>query len=30
MGTLIEDTQKNCSFLNAEFLFIDPLLLKKR
>ncbi|MFC1815599.1 FAD-binding oxidoreductase [Thermodesulfobacteriota bacterium] len=27
MGTLIEDTQKNCSFLNAEFLFIDPLLL---
>jgi FAD/FMN-containing dehydrogenase len=29
MGTLIEDTQKNCSFLNAEFLFIDPLLLKK-
>ncbi len=29
MGTLIEDTQKNCSFLNAEFLFIDPLLLQK-
>ena len=29
MGTLIEDTQKNCSFLNAEFLFIDPLLLEK-
>jgi len=28
MGTLIEDTQKNCSFLNAEFLFIDSLLLK--
>ena len=28
MGTLIEDTQKNCSFLNAEFLFIDPLLLR--
>ncbi|MBL6990190.1 MAG: FAD-binding oxidoreductase [Bacteriovoracaceae bacterium] len=28
MGTLIEDTQKNCAFLNAEFLFIDPLLLK--
>ena len=26
MGTLIEDTQKNCTFLNAEFLFIDPLL----
>ncbi len=29
MGTLIEDTQKNCAFLNAEFLFIDPLLLGK-
>ncbi len=29
MGTLIEDTQKNCSFLNAEFLFVDPLLLKE-
>jgi FAD/FMN-containing dehydrogenase len=28
MGTLIEDTQKNCTFLNAEFLFIDSLLLK--
>jgi len=28
MGTLIEDTQKNCAFLNAEFLFIDSLLLK--
>jgi len=27
MGTLIEDAHKNCSFLNAEFLFIDPLLL---
>ncbi|MEE8400264.1 MAG: FAD-binding oxidoreductase [Desulfobacterales bacterium] len=27
MGTLIEDTQKNCTFLNAEFLFIDALLL---
>jgi FAD/FMN-containing dehydrogenase len=29
MGTLIEDTQKNCSFLNAEFLFIDALLFEK-
>ncbi len=29
MGTLIEATQKNCSFLNAEFLFVDPLLLAK-
>lgn len=27
MGTLIEDTQKKCAFLNAEFLFIDSLLL---
>ena len=26
MGTLIEETQQKCSFLNAEFLFIDPLL----
>jgi len=26
MGTLIEETQKNCTFLNAEFLFIDALL----
>jgi len=29
MGTLIEDTQRNCAFLNAEFLFIDPLLLEE-
>ena len=29
MGTLIEDTQKNCTFLNAEFLFIDSLLFSK-
>ena len=29
MGTLIEDTQKSCTFLNAEFLFVDSLLFDK-